>query len=145
MNAQALTEVYDIINQFEPNMYEKIPKNFIKYIEQNKDNNYFTEIDFSKSINEQNIRRETKIILSIVYREFICDKELRKKLIQYDFNIIEAEKKDIYNPNKKFKNRKERIEGTENVLQQENKVMLVEYKESVFDIIINFIKKLFHR
>lgn len=67
MNAQVLTEVYDIINQFELNMYKKIPQNFIKFLERNKGNSYFTEIDFSKSINEQNILRETKVILSVTY------------------------------------------------------------------------------
>ena len=145
MDAQALAEVYDIINHFEPDIYKKIPQDFINFVKQNKNNNYITEIDFSKSISEQNILKETKVILSIIYRDFICDTQLKQKLKEYDFNIIEAKKREIYNPNNLFKNRKEQLERNSISQTQDTTTTLVKYKESIFTKIFNCIRKLFKR
>lgn len=145
MNPQVLTEVYDIINHFESNLYKMIPLEFIGFVEQNKDNNYNTEIDFSKSINEQNILQETKVILAIIYRDFICNTKLRQNLNAYDFNILEAKKREIYNPNYLFRNRKEKIEEKSILQKQDKTTMIVEYKESIFIKIIKFIKMLFYK
>ena len=145
MDAQALAEVYDIINHFEPDIYKKIPQDFINFVKQNKNNNYITKIDFSKSISEQNILKETKVILSIIYRDFICDTQLKQKLKEYDFNIIEAKKREIYNPNNLFKNRKEQLERNSISQTQDTTTTLVKYKESIFTKIFNCIRKLFKR
>ena len=145
MDAQALAEVNDIINHFEPDIYKKIPKNFINFVQQNKDNNYTTKIDFSKSINEQNILKETKVLLAIIYRDFICDAKLKQKLKEYDFKIIEAKKREIYNPDNLFKNKKEQIDKTSISQSQETTTTLVEYKESIFTKIIKFIKDFFKK
>ena len=145
MDAQALAEVYDIINHLEPNNYKKIPEDFIDFVKQNKDNNYNTTIDFSKSINDQNLLHETKVILSIIYRDFICDKKLKQKLNEYDFKIIEEKKRNIYNPNDLFKNKNEQLENTSTSQQQDTTPMLTKYKESIFTKIFNFIKGLFER
>ena len=145
MDAQALAEVYDIINHLEPNNYKKISEDFIDFVKQNKDNNYNTTIDFSKSINDQNLLHETKVILSIIYRDFICDKKLKQKLNEYDFKIIEEKKRNIYNPNDLFKNKNEQLENTSTSQQQDTTPMLTKYKESIFTKIFNFIKGLFER
>ena len=145
MNPQALTEVYDIINHFESNLYKMIPLEFIDFVEQNKDNNYNTEIDFSKSINEQNILQETKVILAIIYRDFICNTKLRQKLNAYDFNILEAKKREIYNIDFLFRNKKDKIKDTSIIEKHDKTTMIVEYKESIFTKIIKFVKKLFYK
>lgn len=145
MDAQALAEVYDIINHFEPNIYKKIPKDFINFVQQNKDNNYVTKIDYSRSINEQNILKETKVILSIIYRDFICDTKLKQKLKEYDFRIIEKKKRNIYNPNNSFKNRKEQIERTSISQTRDTSTRLVEYKEPLFKRIFEKIKNIFKK
>ncbi len=153
MEAQAFAEVYDIINHFEPQMYQKISKKFIDLIEKNKDDNYEVDIDYSQDINDQIKIRETKVILSIIYRDFICDKKLKQKLEQYDYNKIEAKKMEKYNPNNLFKNGEtvKRIEKETIVETAENtnknaieKTSVVEYKENFFTKFKNFILKLLH-
>lgn len=145
MDAQALSEVYDILNHFEPDMYNKIPQEFINYVEQNKDNNYITRIDFSKSINEQNILQETKVILSIIYRDFICDKKLKEKLERYDYNILEKKKREKYNTKDLFKNSKNQTEKILNSQTQDSTAMMIEYKENIFTKLKRFIKKFFYK
>ena len=90
--AQALTEVYDVIKHLESNMYKKIPKTVIELIENNKDNNYIVNIDYSKNINEQIRFERTKIILSVIYRDYICSEDLRRRLQRYEYNILEKHK-----------------------------------------------------
>ena len=63
MTRQAYSEVYNIINHFEKELYDKIPQSFINAIEKNRDLNYKVNIDYTKTINEQELLRETRVIL----------------------------------------------------------------------------------
>ena len=143
---QSFTEVYDIVNHLDTNLYDKIPNQFIEMLRQNMDTNYNVKIDYSKNINEQELLQDTRIVLALIYRDYICSKEKRQKLIKKDMleiNMREEELKEKYNPDDIFKNRhKETIEETK---EQENVTTMVEYKESVFTKFINFIKRLFRQ
>lgn len=144
MDAQALAEVYDIINHFEFKMYKKIPQEFIDMIKNNKDDNFKVNINYSQNINEQIQIRETKIILSIIFRDFICDAKLKQKLKEYDFRILEAQKRDNYNPDNLLKKRKEQAENIS--IFQDNVNSLIEYKaQKWYQKIFAKILKLFKR
>ena len=109
----AFSQVYDIINHFEKDLYNKIPKKFIVFLQENKDDNYISDIDYTKSINEQPLLHETKVILSIVYRKYICDEQKKNKLreednyrynddqkaleekYRIDFNKVKGKKQDV--------------------------------------------------
>lgn len=86
---QALSEVYSIINHLDKNLYKRIPNNFIKMIENNRDLKYDVNIDYTKNINEQNLLRETRVILSLIYRDYLCTKEEREKIILKDKKELE--------------------------------------------------------
>ena len=86
---QALSEVYSIINHLDKNLYKKIPNNFIKMIENNRDLKYDVNIDYTKNINEQNLLQETRVILSLIYRDYLCTKEEREKIILEDQKELE--------------------------------------------------------
>ena len=86
---QALSEVYSIINHLDKNLYKKIPNNFINMIENNRDLKYDVNIDYTKNINEQNLLRETRVILSLIYRDYLCTKEEREKIILKDKKELE--------------------------------------------------------
>lgn len=86
---QALSEVYSIINHLDNNLYKKIPDNFIKVIENNRDLKYDVNIDYTKNINEQNLLQETRVILSLIYRDYLCTKEEREKIILKDKKELE--------------------------------------------------------
>ena len=94
MKSQAFSEVYDIVQYFEPNLYNKIPQKIIDLIRNNKDDNYIPNIDYSKSINEQKLLKETKAILSVIYRDYICKEDLKNKLKAYDYKKLEENKND---------------------------------------------------
>lgn len=138
MEAQAFSEIYDIINHFELDMYNKIPKKFITMLENHKDNNHIVNIDYSKKINDQNILRETKIILSLIYRDFICSPKEKQELNSKD--IIELNKKvevttNEFNYNELFKKERKYVN---NNLEKE----VVVYKKSIFKRIISFLKNI---
>ena len=84
MTRQAYSEVYNIINHFEKELYAKIPQSFINAIEKNRDLNYKVNIDYTKTINEQELLRETRVILSLIYRDYLCTDEQRKEIILND-------------------------------------------------------------
>ena len=139
---QAFSEVYDIVHHMEETLYNKIPKGFIKMIEQNRDLNYKVNIDYSKDINNQELLRETRIILSLIYRDYLCSGEKKKELLYKDkteLERIEQELREKYNPDNLFKNK---VQPTEYV--NEEVTDLVEYKENVFTKIFNFIKRIFN-
>ena len=136
--SQSFSEAYDIVMHLEKSLYNKIPNSFIHMLKDNKDDNYKVNIDYSKSINEQVILKDTRVILSLIYRDYICSKEKRQELIEKD----KIELKD-YEENlvKKY--------DIENILEKRKKVheqeqtQMVEYKETIFKRIINRILSLF--
>ena len=104
INEISFSEVYEIILHMDKKISQKIPDKFINFIKQNKKEDYKTNIDYSKNINEQELQRGTRIILSIIYRDYLCEDEKKKKLMQEDNKElikIENELKEKYNTAKK--------------------------------------------
>ena len=142
ITSEVCSEVYDII--YNMKLYNKIPKGFIEIINKNRNPQYKVNIDYSKSINEQELQRGTRVVLALIYRDYLCSEEERKALIQKDkdeLKKIENELKERYNPDNLFKNKK--IEEIE--IKGEIQA-LVEYKEKTFiQKVWNKIKSLFKR
>lgn len=139
---KALAELDEIFDKFEKEIKNKVPESFRKFVKDKKDKNYKFEYDDSKELKDQNILRETKVLLSIIYRSYFCSEEEKKRLELEDekkLKRIEDEIREKYNPDNLFK-KKENI-------QEENKeeLQLVEVKESIFKKIINKMKEIFVR
>ena len=140
MKSQAFSEVYDIVQYFEPNLYNKIPQKIIDLIRNNKDDNYIPNIDYSKSINEQKLLKETKAILSVIYRDYICKEDLKNKLKAYDYKKLEENKNDYDVFLRKCKNT---IGGEQ---EQTKNIAMVEYiKDRFFIKLFKQLKKIFKR
>ena len=114
-------------------------------IKENKDPNYNCKIDFTKSINDQNLLKETRAILSLIYRDYLCSNEERKKLIikgKQELDEYDKKIKKNYNADNLFKDKKSvtNMEGS-------NKDFLptVIQKKSIFTKVLNCIKKIFKR
>ena len=140
---QVFSEVYDIIYHMEEEIFNKIPKGFIKMIEQNRDKNFVVNIDYSKSINSQEMQRGTRVVLSLIYRDYICSKEEREEIITNDekeLKRIEEELKEKYNLDNIFKNKRDIDE--EQQKENENTEMIV-YKENIIQRLFRKIKKFF--
>ena len=140
---QSLTEVNTILDFMEEEYINKLPNKLINFIKDNMDTSYSTDISINIPINEQNIKKDTKILLSLIYRNYWCSPEEKEELIERDFYIKRKNEKEMckkYNLNDIFKNNK-KININE---KSKNDIMAVtEYKESLLKKIINKIKVLF--
>lgn len=146
---QAFSEVYDVISHFEEEMQEKIPKSFINVIKKNRDLDYEINIDYSVDIKKQ-LLKETKIILSLIYRDYLCSKEKREELLALDLEETEREEKILQ---KKYEidfesRKKENVQSEEKNKEdkqeknQEKNLPIKSEKEKWYIKIFNFIKKI---
>ena len=144
---QAFTEVYDVINHMEIEMQEKIPKKFINLIKENRDLDYKLNINYKEDIKKQ-LLKESKVILSLIYRDFLCSKEKKEKLLQLDLEEIRKEEKIL---REKYeidfeKRKKEKIGKTiEETKEQDEKLPIKVEKEKWYKKISEFLKRLFKR
>ena len=135
----AYKEVYVILRNIKKEDLEKIPKSFIEMVKMNMNRDYKFELDSNKEFEEQNLLKETKVILAYIYMKYwgtsLQTDTIKKKFSQ---DIIKGEQsKPKYNPDELF-NRK----NNENVVQQKEvqDIQLVEYKKD--NIFVKFIKKI---
>ena len=94
----AFTEVYEILNYLEEESYNKIPKEVIEAIRENRNLEYYYFIDESIPFAEQKMLPETKAILFNLYRDYLTTKERKNKIIMYqnqELRIEENKKKYI--------------------------------------------------
>ena len=150
---QAFSEVYDIIIHMKKYLVNKIPIDFLKMIEQNRDIQYKVEIDYNKNINEQILLQDTRAILSLIYRDYLCSPEERAKIIKNDkIELAREEEKtkemyNLYDIFKKKNTNKEQIitENIENNIDISNEnVQIIKYEKSFIKKIINNILKFLH-
>ena len=134
-----LAEVDMILNYADEESINMIPKSLLKFIEENK-SNYTPKIDPNKNLNEQDLLYETKVILSVLYRDYWASEDERKQLLKsekQELIKIENRKQEKYNYNNLFKkNKNERKEDL-----QEIKSLVV--RENLLKKILNKIKRIF--
>ncbi len=137
---KAFKEISELIKFFPRSEYRRIPKSFINFIEEHMDNNYDYIVEHIDDFQNQEMLDETKIILSIIYRDFIASDEVKKQIYETEnFELLQEEKRirEKYNPDNMFKNK-----ATNGDLV-ENSVAIIEYKESIFTKIKNWFKRTF--
>lgn len=140
---EAFAEVLEVIKNSNQRILEKIPKKFITFLNENKDNNYIVKIDFTDENWDDSIKQETQAILALIYRDYIVSQEERARLLTEEKEEqirIENELREKYNPDNLFK-KQDQVKNTEEVMEEE--VTMVEYKESIFKRFINKIKSIF--
>lgn len=143
INSKIYADISVIISMMPTEMKSKISNSFINFIENNKSNNYVSNINPKIPLKEQSIRKETKEMLGIIYRDYLCNDEERINLLQEEkreLTKLEAEKREIYNPDNIFKKNNLKENNKENSIK--NEVSIVEYKESIIKRIITKIKNL---
>ena len=138
---KAFSEVYTILEYSNEEIRNKIPNDFILLIKNNKDINHKLVLDEKKPLNEQKLLIETREILALIYRDYLCSEDERKELIRVNNQKLEEinKKYDIQNI---FEQRKNKTS-----IDNENEEILPEIvnKEKWYKKIFNFIKKLFKR
>ena len=138
----AITEVLYILKYLPKDMTANIPTNFLKYLNENSIPDYKPDFDLSKGLDNVRLKHKTKILLAIIYRNYICSEQERldydKILIQNE-NEYQIKLKEKYNTDNIFKETKTSDDNNNDINQ------LVIYKKSYFTRIKDFIKKIFHK
>ena len=139
---KAFSEVDTILEYSSEEIRNKVPDKFRQLIKNNKDNNYKLILDEHKKLKDQKLLIETREILSLIYRDYLCSEDERKELIKINNQKLEEinEEYDIQNI---FDKRKNKV-STEDDINKETLPVVIN-EEKWYKKIFNFIRKLIKR
>ena len=139
ISSVAYSEVYEIINQLEDDLVNKIPQKLIEFFDEERDKNYSPKIDINLPLNEQKINRHTMILLTILNLNYWCEtKEEKQELLK----ILNENEEKVKQRERQLKegNFNNFLKGNVNKVENsESNTDLVQYKKE------SLIQKLFHR
>ena len=138
-NRQALTEVYEILQEYEDDISE-IPEKYMYVIEDNRDKDY---VFSTEDIEKVELLEDTKKILAYLYTDFLSAPEERvvlKQIEKLQYEKMQEQdkvKSNVFEGRPKNTNhdKQENVDLHPTVIQKEN----------IFTKIIKFIKNLFKR
>lgn len=87
---RAYAETYQVLQHTTRSVFRMIPQSFMKFLHENMDKTAGRDLDFSKNLMEMDLLRDTRILLSLVYRDFLCSEEERKMLVEKERKECEA-------------------------------------------------------
>ena len=96
---KAAVEFNCILENSSEDILKKIPKSFKKFLKNIEEKDYEFEYDNKKSLNEQDVRPETRGLIALVYQEYLCDDNEKKEYKEYSNRVIkshEIERKKLY-------------------------------------------------
>lgn len=139
--AKAYTELLEILKHISKESLNKIPKEKLDMYNKNKDKNYTYKYDEQLEFEEQNILQLTRILIANLYIEYWAEEDEKNEIKQRDrkeLEQIEKEKREKYNPDNLFNNKKS-IEKEEilNISVIENK--------NIFKKLLEKIKRLINK
>ena len=141
MYANAFTEVLTILKFISKEEYEKVPLDIIEIIEDNCNQSYSVEYNPDIPLANQNISKEARIIIALLFRDYWATQEQKNKIElkeKYDISILEAEKVKKYNTDDLFKKNK----SDYSYKHKEDNNQLVEDKETLFTKLKRIILKI---
>ena len=144
---KAYTELLEIIKYLPVDEYNKIPKEKIEFYEKNKDFSYNFNYNPYKTLNEQSVLRQTKVLIVNLFKEIKATEEQKDKLNriliknEQDYQNIAKEK---YSYDNLFK-KNQKDDKTVNKKDQKNSTDMTIYKETIFTKIYSFLKKLLNK
>ena len=87
--AEASAEINEILGYLPTEYVEKIPAKLREFFNKVKKVDYVSKIDPYKQLDEQELTPKTKILLTVIYRNYWCNEEERAEL---DEILIENDK-----------------------------------------------------
>lgn len=90
----ASTEVLTILEYLPEEIVKRIPEKFKEFLKINSMSNYKPQFDFSMGLDKIELKKKTKLLLAMVYRNFICSYEKRK-----EYDIILGKNEENYQRN----------------------------------------------
>lgn len=144
----AYSEVYEILNLLDKDYKEKVPDKVRTFFEEERLQDYKPEIDTDTPLIDQNLKRETIVLLAILNLNYWCDTPEEKQEILEELSNNQKEKQEFlekYNPDNLFKNKQNNEIENEKIIDTQE-VSIVEYKkQGVFKRILDKITKFFKK
>lgn len=106
IDRQAIAEVIEILNHSESEITNKIPEKFMQFLYNNSDTEFKVNIDFNDEHWDDTIKQDTRVILALIYRDYIVSKEERDELLKEEYERLDKEEHELrekYNPDNLFK------------------------------------------
>ena len=138
-------EVIEILNYIPKEDFNKIPIDKINMFKANINPNYHFKYDPNKTLQEQNVSKEARIIIAILFRDYWATPNQKEKIIRkekFDIKKIENEKKEKYNSDNIFKKQNNINEISTNT---ESVTSIAVVEEKWYKKIFNLIKIIFNR
>ena len=147
-NMIAYAEIDEILNLLEDKYRDKVPEKVRAFFKEEKMVDYKPTIDVNTPLIQQNLKRETIVLLAILNINYWCENEEEKQFFLNELAKSEDEKKKLeekYNPNNLFKNKNNNDVSTDKIVEPQN-ISMVEYKKQgifkrILDKITRFFKK----
>lgn len=141
----AYSEVYEVLNLMEDEDKERVPQEVRNFFEEQRMKEYKPKIRTDMPLTEQNLRRETLVLLTILIINYWCDSEEEKQSFIDELEKNEKIKMELqeYNPDNLFKNRRKTKEDV--VIEQVKNVEMIQYKENLFTKLKKWFEKIFNK
>lgn len=137
--SEAAVEVLDILKYTKEEDVKKIPKKFMKFLEDNKSETYTPNLNHTKEIKDMGLKPETEAILGLIYMKYWANEDEKTKFqekIRNNEIVYQEELKEKYNASKLFKQKEYAIE---------EKLPAVITQKSFWKRLIDKIKNIFKR
>lgn len=148
---EASVDVLDILSHMSSSEQEKVSRKFVEFLKDNSSEDYVSNLDYTKSLDQMELSEEARGLIAIMYRNYWCTAEEKQAL---DAKFIENEVKkqeelrERFNPDNVFGNesKTESIsESSSSVSTEETSIVSTDKKEGIISKIINFIKGIFSK
>ena len=129
------SEVYEILNLLEEEYRKKVPENIRNFFEEERLKDYKPQIDIDVPLIEQDLKRETIVLLAVLNLNYWCTTPEEKQEALDELTKNEKEKQELldkYNPDNLFK----KIQEEKQEYSVPEELSVIEYKKP------NFIQKL---
>lgn len=130
--ARACSEVILIIKNSSEEVKNKIPNQFINFLQENENKDFVANIDFNKENLEEQLSKDAIAILGLIYRDYLVSSEERQMILyeeEQERLRYEKELREKYNPDNIFKKKNNNILEKDGDIQL-NQIQLVEVKKS---------------
>lgn len=138
---EAFYEVDEILKMMPYEILDKIPKKFRNMISQNKS---LTSNKKISGLNDENLSKDAKVVLYMIYRDFLCSEEEEQELLRQENKDLEEKYSydNLFKSTKKDETKSETISVEEITIEE---TALTETKElKWYEKIIDFIKNIFN-
>ncbi len=140
----ATTEVLSILEYLPKREVDKIPNKFKEFLKENSLSAYKPNFDYSLGLDKIELKHKTKLLLAMIYRNYICSEEERleyNKILYQNEETYQKYLREKYNPDDIFKKQES---NTVELAENNSNTALIEYKETFFMKFKNFVFKILH-